>query len=381
VEVGAVPGIASWGEDLATLLSGIAALARGQGMLLDRLSLLEQLVGTVQFDMTWVRDDMLSVHEAMDRFGDFVCDVQEAALGVEGMDDQVPLDTAPQQAPKGKDEVVDFVQVPMNTTSRGEHQYTDKDVWDRNAWNIGGGNGVGEPPAHLESHETDPNLMQLGETGRRDWGHDRDSSDDMGSPVCQQTMVSIEKEPLEEESQLMEATSHSAALRTHVPYPPMWNVFAHQVKDWRPPTAPGTETEEGWLSKKKGQWDMTNYGKENAGPSSAQLADVQATVNLNTMPSKQRACVPASVYVEDDPVTCTTGGSKNSTSQAWRGTARGRRPPAVQARYQSAVRLVMKIKFDCMVLHSDGCGCSSQCMTYDAHKPTLVVATVTGTIT
>ena len=65
---------ASVGEDMAALLGGIAQLARGQAIVLERLSFLEKIVGTVQFDMTWVRDDVKSVHEAMDRFADFACD-------------------------------------------------------------------------------------------------------------------------------------------------------------------------------------------------------------------------------------------------------------------------------------------------------------------
>ena len=139
-----IPAPTSGEDDLPTLVAGIAALSRGQAIVLEKLTFLEKIVGTVQFDMTWVCDDVKSVHEAMDRFADFACDFQDEAVEVQRLKEQVSLDGSPRQAWKGKEVVVDLPRGPSVSTSLGERQFGPYDAADWNAARKDGGNYIQE---------------------------------------------------------------------------------------------------------------------------------------------------------------------------------------------------------------------------------------------
>ena len=115
-------------EDLAALLGGIAQLARGQAIILEKMSFLEKFVGIVQFDMIRVRDDMTSVHQAMDRFADYVCDIQDAAGDAERLKEQESLEGSARQGWKGKEAALDFPPAPSVSNSHGGGQYERNDV-------------------------------------------------------------------------------------------------------------------------------------------------------------------------------------------------------------------------------------------------------------
>ena len=331
----AVP--ASGGEDMAALLGGIAQLARGQALLLDRLSCLERIVGTVQFDMTWVRDDTKSVHEAMDRFADFVCDFQDEAIEVQRLKDQVSLDGSPRQAWKGKEVVVDLPRGPSVSTSLGERQFEPYDAADWSAAQIDGGNYTQETEMFAENHDTHTRPLALIDTGRREWGYESVPSPDMGSPPCQQARMSIEMEPLEEESQQFEMSCQSTQMPTPATAPTMWTDFATAVRDWRAPTVVEVGGREGWVSAKKGRWDLTVHGKENVNPVGAQMVEEHGNLNLNLLPEKEGP--PAITRGMGDVATDAriTSARKNVASGAWRGTTVGRRPAAVQPRFHTTV--------------------------------------------
>lgn len=284
-------------ENLATLLSGIAALARGQGMLMEKLSDLEKIVGTVQFDMMWVHDDMESVHQAMDRFADYVCDVQDAAVGVETLKEAVSMDTSPRLPWKGKDIAVDFPSAPGATTSHAEQQFGERPHGDVQ-WTHGdacrkeGGSSAEEMQPYAKERDVYTNTLALTEAGRMDWGYAQDVSPDVGSPLGQQTRLSIENDLVEEESQQMEMSCLSTQIPTPATTRSMWTDFTTAVRDWPAPTVVVTEKEKGWVSAKKGRWDMVDYAKDNARNASAQLVELPRTLNLNLMPDKQGPVVP-----------------------------------------------------------------------------------------
>lgn len=327
----------SGGEDMAALLGGIAQLARGQAIVLERLSFLEKIVGTVQFDMTWVRDDMKSVHQAMDRFADFVSDFQDEAVEVQRLKDQVSLDGRPRQAWKGKEVVVDLPRGPSVSTSLGQRQFGPYDAADWNAARKDGGNYIQETEMFAENNDTHTRPLALIDTGRREWGDDSVPSPEMGSPPCQQARMSIEMEPLEEESQQFEMSCQSTQMPTPATAPSMWTDFATAVRDWRAPTVVEMEGGEGWVSAKKGRWDLTVYGKENVHPGDAEMVEEHGSLNLNLLPEKEG---PAEITRGVGDVAADariTAARKNAGSGAWRGTAVGRRPPAVQPRFHTSV--------------------------------------------
>lgn len=324
-------------EDMAALLGGIAQLARGQAILLERLSFLDKIVGTVQFDMTWVRDDMQSVHQAMDRFADYVCDIQDAVGNVEKEKEQVSLDDSPRQAWKGKEPMVDFPRPPSASTSHGERQYGLNDV----ACRLEGGNYLPGSQTFVKNNVTNPNTVAVIETGRRLWGLERAPLPEMGSPQCQQTRVSVEKELLQEESQQIEMSCQSTELPTPVTARSMWTDFTTAVRDWPAATVAVSAAEEGWVNARKGRWELTEYGKENVDTCSAQMMEEHGTLNLNLMPEKEVIHEVTRGRGRAAAIVGTTGASKNANKGAWRGTARGRRPPAVQPRYHTSVRVVL----------------------------------------
>lgn len=274
-------------NDLPTLLAGIAALARGQGILLEKLTFLEKSMGTVQFDMTFLRDDMEAVHQAMERFGDFVCDVQDAAVEAGRVNDKAPLDGSPRLEWKGKEQVAEHTRAPIASTPRGEPAHGGDAVADEVAWIRNGENFTEETQSQLEEHELHPHTLDLTNTGRRDWGYERGASPEWGSPPSAQVRVSIEKEDLMEESQTIEMSYQSSHPQTPAKLPPMWSDFAHTVKDWRPPADAGIDSDDGRLSSKKGRWDTPEHEEDDDGTVGAQLVDVHSALNLNLLPDKQ----------------------------------------------------------------------------------------------
>jgi hypothetical protein len=336
-----VPVTATGCDDLSTLLSGIAALARGQGIVLEKLSFLEKIVGTVQSDMTWVRDDMKAVHDAMDRFGDFVCDVQDAAGEDNRLKEREFRDGSPLLAWKGKEHVVDLPQANNATNEHGEEQHGGDGATDRHATRQERGNNTVETPPDVGNQDLMTNSLALIETGRRDWGYEPPASPGMGSPQCQQKRVSIEKEPLEQESQQIEMPAESTQAPRIKPPWGMWSNYSTAVKDWPAATVGGDETEEGWVSAKKGRWDLTEYRSDNAATANAQLVEAHRILNLNMLSEKGGLEGTTSAGVETAASACTNNAVNSTCNGAWRGTARGKKAPVVQPRYHAAVRVVI----------------------------------------
>ena len=288
----AMPVHTSGAEDIATVFSGIAALARGQDIVVEKLSFLEKIVGTLQFDMTWVRDDMKSVHQAMDRFADYVGDVEDEAAEAQRLKEQVSLDGSPHPAWKGKEVVVDFSWPPSASTSFGEQQHGSHEVADRPSCGKEVGNSILETLEFDNSHDTVTNKLPSNEMGRRDWGYEREASPELGSPHCQQTRATTYMEPPEEESQQIEMLCQSTQLPTPTTGRGMWEDFTTAVRDWRAPNVAVTETEEGWVSAKKGRWDLTVYGKDNDDAACTDMEEDHASLNLNLPPEKEVAAEP-----------------------------------------------------------------------------------------
>ena len=63
---------------------------------------MENQVVTVQFDMTWVRDDIRGVHNVMENIADHVCELQDATTELERLREQVRVDSCTQRECSGK---------------------------------------------------------------------------------------------------------------------------------------------------------------------------------------------------------------------------------------------------------------------------------------
>ena len=337
-------------DDLATVFSGIAALARGQAIVLEKLTFLEKIVGTVQFDMTWVRDDMKSVHQAMDRFADYVCDVQDEAADRQRLKEQASLDGSLQQSLKGKEHAVEFPQPPSASTSLGEQQYGRDVVADRHVWSKEVVNVIQETQTFAKNREMCNTTLALTETGRREWVYEGDASPELGSPPYQQTRATIEKEPPVEESQQIEMSCQSTQPPTPGAGRSMWEDYTSAVRDWQAPDVHVTKREEGWVSAKKGRWELALYGQDNGDTARTHMLGEHGAINLNLLPEKQGPAEPRGVGVEASASTAITGASRSTGNGKWRGNAPARRPPAAQPRYHTSVRIDDKI-------YQRGCCC------------------------
>ena len=188
-----------------------------------------------------------------------------------------------------------------------------------------------------ENHDTHKRPVALIDTGTMEWGHDNVPSPDMGSPACQQARLSIELEPLQEESQQFEMSCQSTQMPTPATAPSMWTDFATAVRDWRAPTVVEVEGGEGWVSTKKGRWDLTVYGKENVKPIGAHMVEEHGSLNLNLLPKKEGQPELTRGMGDVAADTRIIAARRNVGSGAWRGIAVGRRPPAVQPRFHTSV--------------------------------------------
>ena len=329
---------ASEGADTGTLFSAIATFARGQAIVIEKLTLLEKVVGHVEFDMTWVRDDMKAVHEVMERIAGNVCDIRDATAEAERPREQVSVDASPPQAVGGKENVEDFTKAPSASTSHGEQQYGGEGVPN---W-IAGGNEVGsyidETQAPLNNSCTNIKRLSPPVVGRSDWGYTRVPSPAATSPPCQQPRLSAERAPMEEESQQIEMSCQSAQLPTPLTGRNMWQDFTAAVRDWPPPAVPAIQREEGWVATKRGRWDLTDYGKGNAAREGASEVEDIGAINLNVLlETHGGAAVTRGGRVAEASL-CIAGASKNSGNAMGRGTGRGKRLPEVQPRYHTPVR-------------------------------------------
>lgn len=340
------------GDDPHALSAGIEALSRGQAILIEKITFLEKIVGTVQFDMTWVRDDMKLVNQAMGKFGSEVCDTRGAEPVVEVFKEQESEDARPPQTRKGKEQVQDFPRPPSLSTSLVERAC----AGDSLPYSTAGGNEAGqcaeERQPYVNHAEAETNIQAVPATGRRDWGYASVASPEVGSPVCQQIRKSTEKDLMQDETQEFEMSCQSTPLQMTATGPSMWSNFADAVRDWPPQAAAGTRREEGCAMSKKGRWDSTEHGKDYAEALREPLEADNLFSHLNSLLHNPGTTTTGGGI--PTPSMCSVDASKKGSAGTWRGTAGARRPPASQPRYHTQVRVGRKKtvgRYVCMLLH------------------------------
>ena len=330
------------GQDTSTVTGGIAALCRGQGILMEKMTYLEKIVGTVQFDMTWVRDDMKLVQQVMEKYNQHVGAASDAAADVDRLKGQLPVDGSPLRAWKGKQHVEDMPRPPSVISTLVEMACGGEELADCNVDMGNAGQFSEETLAFVKSPGTIKKTQDVPNTGRRDWGYVLTSSPDMGTPACQQARASIEKEAMQEDTQEMEMSCQSTQPQTNATGRSIWSDFAYAVRDWPPSAAGGTYTEEGWMGSQKGRWDSPDYGNDIPGAFSGPMLEEHGTVNLSTPMQKPGRTPTIRGVAEPAPFTSIGDTSKNIGTGTWRGTAPAKRPPAARPRYHNQVRVGIK---------------------------------------
>jgi hypothetical protein len=338
--------VAEGGEgDLATLYAAIATFSRGQAILIEKMTKLERAVQTVQFDMTWVRDDMKAVHQVMERIAECFCDAGEAALDVDIGREELPVDDSPVEHWKGKEAAVDIPKPPSLSASRGEGQSGVDNV---PAFNDGGHN----PGNHIDVAEVDFQIVDVNPgrsvaamEGRREWEYARVAQPVLRQTPWEETMINIEKEPLEDESLEAEMSCQSTPLQTPAVGRTMWSDFQTAVRDWPPTSVAATGFEEGWVPTKKGRWDTTEYAKDAAGPTTpaagpttpAKGGEYGAT-NLKFWPLRQGDAGGAEGRGLVASTELIGGATRKGGNGTGRGSGRGRGLPLVNPRFHTQVR-------------------------------------------
>jgi hypothetical protein len=319
--------------DLGALYAAIATFSRGQAILMEKMSLLERVVGTVQFDMTWVRDDMKAVNQAMEKIAGHVRETGEVEADVQRGREGVSVDVSPLEHWKGKELVADIPKPPSPSTTRGDGPSGGDnapmlDDGGHNADIYIDGTGV-----NLDIVNSRTGWSGVGIVGRREWEHARAAMPAMCPTPWTDTTISIDKEPLEDESQQAELSCHSTPMPTPAIGRTMWTDFQSAVRDWPPTTAVATEFTEEWVETKKGRWDMTEYAKGADEPVRAAEGPEYAELNSNFMPPRRGGPGQKEGRGGAAQTECPGGGSRKGGNGTGRGSGRGRGLPLVSPRF------------------------------------------------
>lgn len=324
------------GDAMAAMNVAIASIAKTQAIMIEKLTLMERAVATVQFDMMWLRDDLKEVHNVMDNIAGHVCDLGDATTEVDALHEQVSVDANMRQAytEKGNDE--DCAKGPSVSTSPGEEvgvQDVDRQCKDAR-------NDTGTFIEETQSFENIVNthmtrLSSPDGAREREWGSTRHAPLALCSPPRQSIRESIEANLFQEESHPIEMSCPSSQLQTPLSGRSMWKDFAAAVRDWPPPPPVQNARAEGWVSTKKGRWDTIVYGEERVNTVNEANVEPQTALNLNMPPEKYVTMEGSRRGWDVAPSKTIVESSKNGGNG--RGTTRGRRPPAVQPQYHRTV--------------------------------------------
>lgn len=322
--------------DIATLYAAIATFSRGQAIMIEKMTLLEKIVGTVQFNMTWVRDDMKAV---MERFSaDPVLEIPDGDAELGTPMEQVSVDAIPPPTWKGKELVADTTKASSASTSRADRWSveTDNPIHDE---------GVEVPGNYIDDTEDNVHSpdLNMGRTipefePRRERDYARPSLPALCLAPLLESRVSIELESLDWDSQQVEMTCQSTQLPAGDTDVATWLEFAPAVRDWPAKLEAADGPEEEWVSSKKGRWDVTELVKDLAEPGRAAEAEVLGTLNLNLLPERDRGSGRAHGRGHPTTTENIVGASRKAGSCTGRGSGRGRGLPVVDPRFHIPVR-------------------------------------------
>lgn len=327
------------GEGLTALMDAIAAINATQITVIEKLTMLERAIGTVQFDMTYVRDDMKGVQNVVENIAEHVSYLKDAAAKVDGLQNQVAVDANPRLTWKGDTAGEDSLKSPSGSPWRGLPVYADDEEGRQN----GDDNEVVHCIEETQAFEDNVNVHlhiaspRAGESGRQ-WGSERDASPALSPPTWQPKKLGNVPDLPEEESQQIELTCPGTQLRTPVSGASMWNDFTAAVRDWPAPCIAEKGKEDGWVSTKKARWDSLERTPVQVSAMRGPQEKEHVSLNLNLSPEKLVPSLTPPGRGDNSQSKRPGSATMKGGNGTGRGTARARRPPAVQPRYHSSVR-------------------------------------------
>ena len=303
------------------------------------LASLERMVLSVQFDMTCVRDDLKVVHNVVDNIADQLCELRDAPAEAETYRENIAGDVGAFGTWKANGNVEARAKSPDILSER------DKDVilpdfdtsYDPPSY---------QPGSYIEDTPQFEILAEMNtstittpeEEGHQKGGNGRGASARLGSPPCPQTLRSMDVDELQEESQSLEMTCPSTQFLTPGASRSMWKDFTDAVRDWPAPSSDGCDRGEGWVSAKRGRGTSPEYGQERANAGKSSGLTSHATLNLNVSPDVHLAEVTMPGGGDADGNKAHASTTRHGSRGGGRGTARAKRPAAVEPSYHSSVR-------------------------------------------
>lgn len=327
---------AAWVDRVEDMQCSIAALDATQNVIVDKLAALEKLVTCVHEDMTWVRGDMLVVHEIVEKLAEYVSTLSNNGTTAEG----VPEQRSPSVSPWGtwKDDAHGKAVEGAETTRIAEDEGNHMEDEDHSDMQVGrdADSAIRETQMFDINNSMHGNITSLAEEGD---GFERYENRERGRIISprrgQKTRRDEEEDAIDLGSDQMEMTMGGTQSGTEGPGRSIWTEFASTMKDIRGPVVGGGETSEGWVQSKRGRGSTTERGGRESTETLAPQMSSRSSLNLNDPPDNVgrgdgmsgRGLNAASI----GRGSCGRAGGRASG----RGAGRGKRPPPVQPRYRS----------------------------------------------
>ena len=327
------------GEAMQAMKASLASICSVQATVSEKLASLERMVLSVQYDMTRVRNDLKIRHNVIDNIADQVSELRDATAEAERLREHVAVDVGACGTWKANGNV------EAHDKSSDILSERDKDVvlpdfdpsYDPPCYQPG--SYIEDTPQfEMLAEMNTSTMMTPEEEGPQKGGNGRGALARLCSPPCPQTLGSMDVDELQEESQSVEMTCPSTQLRTPGPLRCMWNDFTDVVRDWPAPTSDGSGRGEGWVSAKRGRGTSPEYGQEKANGGKKSGLISHASLNLNVSPDQHLAEVTMPRRGDDDGNKFHASTTGHGSRGGGRGTARAKRPAAVEPRYHSSVR-------------------------------------------
>jgi hypothetical protein len=167
------------------------------------------------------------------------------------------------------------------------HRVEDEPFWHTDMFE--GDTYIPETQAFAVPADVNMNMPTSIELPRSSWGYSHDVPPAKPSPTVRHTTVSIDRDATEEESQQIEMSCQSTQLQTPMNGRGLLSEFEDAVRDWPAVPDDAIAREEGWVSTKKGRWDLIDYSKGAGEPGPVTKREIENSINLNMPPDRHCA--------------------------------------------------------------------------------------------
>ena len=325
-------------DALISINASIAAMDVVQATIVEKLAVIGRAIGTVQFDLTWVRDDVRGLQNGMQKLAESVCEMRGAHMEVERLREK--MSPRPSARPSGIEALsaMDCGKSNAASLARANQLHRDKDEDTLNPVCEDDVASIEETQFYDNTADVATNIQPPAKAvGGTDWLNETQMSIGMCSPMGAQTRTSMYVVDQDDETQECEDTFPANNTRTPAGPRSMWTEFTTAVRDLPAPIGASADLAQGWVGAKRAR--MLPVGTpEQTGAMQVPNAMVEAlTLNLNLPPEKHTDTEGGRDRGKEAMPHDVGATSRGHGRGSGRGRGRGRRPPPVQPRYHAAV--------------------------------------------